>query len=190
MEASIFPTMTSALGRLPRPRHIIVPRLAHAGKAAVCGCGRKLGMARPTDTPELLRDECPTCHPAPTGRTWELRYPAGYIPLSLNDNDNRWKKAQRIRTWRNTTTILALQARIPALTRMAVHLYYAPRVRRRSDPLNLVATVKAVEDGLVDYNAVPDDTDRWVCSPPPVISEPDGRGSVWIVVEDLPPHRG
>lgn len=119
-------------------------------------------------------------------RTWTLQLPFTG-PLSMNDREHWRPKAKRVAHVRAVTALLATQARIPRLDRIAVELHYAPPDRRRRDPLNLVATLKPIEDGLVDARIVPDDTPQYVEPTMPVLDPPAGRpGSLHVVVRELP----
>ena len=59
------------------------------------------------------------------------------------------------------------------LAKVQIELHYIPRDKRRRDPLNLVATLKAVEDGIVDAGIIPDDTPEFSVPTMPVIDPPD-----------------
>lgn len=123
----------------------------------------------------------------PAQRTWLLELPLTK-PLSMNDRQHWRPKARMVSYVRRVTLLLAQQHKIPALTRIAVELHYAPRDDRRRDPLNLVATLKPVEDGLVDAGVVPDDTAEFVEPTMPRIDPPTGKGSLgrlYVVVRDL-----
>lgn len=94
-------------------------------------------------------------------------------PMSLNQRDNHWVKADKVRTVRDAVHILARAAKIPPCRKVAVTLIYTPRDRRRRDSLNLIPTQKACEDGLVDAKVVPDDTPVYLESRMPLIDLPD-----------------
>lgn len=112
-----------------------------------------------------------------TLREWTLILPMA-TPMSLNHRDNHWVRADKVKTVRDATHVLALQAKIPRCNKVAVTLIYTPRDGRRRDPLNLVPTLKACEDGLVDAKVVPDDTPQWLESRMPLIDAPDGSVGV------------
>lgn len=121
-------------------------------------------------------------------RTWLLELPQTK-PMSLNDRDHWRVKADKTAEYVDTTIVLAGQARIPALRRIQVLLAYGPRDRRVRDPLNLVQTLKAVEDGLVRAGVVPDDNPLYVESVMPVVLEPglanSAGGRLWVAVSEL-----
>jgi crossover junction endodeoxyribonuclease RusA len=79
-------------------------------------------------------------------------------PMSLNARMNWAVAAKMKKPYREAAHVLALQQKIPACKRVRVTLIYTPKDKRRRDPLNLVATLKLVEDGLVDAGVIPDDT--------------------------------
>lgn len=94
-------------------------------------------------------------------------------PLSLNDRVNRYARAKAVREYREAACWLAKAAKIPPCRVIRLVLVYVPRDRRRRDATNLVATLKAVEDGLVDAQVVPDDTPQHVRAEMPLIDLPD-----------------
>lgn len=110
-------------------------------------------------------------------------------PLSLNDRMHWMLKAKHTRQWREATLVLARAARIPSCERVKIELFYTPRDGRARDPLNLVATLKACEDGIVDAKVIPDDSALHHTSVMPVITEPGpvrARGNrLWLVVTKL-----
>lgn len=118
--------------------------------------------------------------------TWAFTLPITK-PLSMNDRQHWVVKAEAVQTLRNAAKILARQAKIPKCSKVRVTLVYEPRDDRRRDPLNLVATLKPVQDGLVDAKIVPDDTSEYMDSPMPLIDEPIGgrHGKLWVLVERI-----
>lgn len=126
-------------------------------------------------------------------RTWLLELPQTK-PMSLNDRDQWFVKAKKTKEYVDTTIVLARQAKIPPCGRIQVLLAYGPRDRRVRDPLNLVQTLKAVEDGLVRAGVVPDDNPLYVESVMPVILEPGPpngeNGRLWVCVTELPDTPG
>lgn len=123
----------------------------------------------------------------PAQRTWTFDLPMTK-PLSMNGRQHWRPKAREVSHVRRMTLLMAQQKRIPACTRIAVELHYAPRDARRRDPLNLVATLKPVEDGLVDAGVVPDDTEQYVEPTMPRIDPPLGAGGfgrIYVVVREL-----
>lgn len=128
-----------------------------------------------------------TAQAPPAQRTWLLELPLTK-PLSMNDRQHWRAKARLVAYVRRITCLLAQQQQIPSLTRIAVELHYAPRDTRRRDAINLAATLKPCEDGLVDAGVVPDDTAEYVEPTMPTIDPPTGKGSLgrlYLIVRDL-----
>lgn len=94
-------------------------------------------------------------------------------PLTLNDRAHYMVRAAAVRRLRHEAYIQAKAAGIPALERIQVEVHYVPRDRRRRDPLNLVATLKAIEDGIVDAGVIPDDTPDHSVPTMPIIQPAD-----------------
>ena len=103
---------------------------------------------------------------------WMLRLPIT-TPLSLNVEQHHAVRAKAVREVRQSVAQLARDAGIPPCTKIRVTLIYTPRDKRRRDSLNLVKTLKACEDGLVDAEVVPDDTPWYVESCMPLIDLPE-----------------
>jgi crossover junction endodeoxyribonuclease RusA len=122
-----------------------------------------------------------------TGRVWRLDLPMSR-PLSLNGREHWRRKAALVKRVRLLAFAKAQHVGVPALPRIAVELHYVPRDRRRRDPLNLVATLKPVEDGLVDAGVVPDDTPEYVEPTMPRLDPPDAAAAVrlYVLVRELP----
>lgn len=121
-------------------------------------------------------------------RSWTFDLPISK-PLSLNDRQHWAPRHREVRLVRDAAHQLARHLKIPPLKRIAVELHYAPRQRRSRDAINLSATLKPVEDGLVDAGVVPGDTGVHVEPTPAVIDEPTGHpGRLYVVVRELPAH--
>lgn len=108
-------------------------------------------------------------------RVWAIRLPYVKPPLSLNARQHWAARARETRRVRSDVRLLVRAARVPALARVRVQLEYTPRDARRRDTDNLVATLKAVCDGVVDAGVVPDDTPEFMGKPEPLITVPDRR---------------
>ncbi len=123
-------------------------------------------------------------------RTWTLELPFTK-PLSLNDRMTYWAKAAQTKLWRDAACILARHQRVPALPRITAQLFYVPRDDRRRDPLNLVASLKACEDGLVDAGVIVDDSQRYHESVMPrIVPKGPARKSgnrLWLVITEAQP---
>lgn len=159
------------------------------------GCDRPLGDATQAELDAAewhvpdVRDECPVCTPNPPGLVWTIVLPGTRPPISMNDRGRDPRaRARKIRNVRDGMRLLARAAGIPPLARLSAELHYAPRDKRTRDPLNLAATLKPIEDGLVDANLVPDDNPLYVQPTMPVIDPPTGMGTarLYIVITELP----
>lgn len=107
-------------------------------------------------------------------------------PLSLNARMHHMVKAKKTREVRDMAAMMTRAAKVPACRKIRVTLVYTPKDRRRRDPLNLVATLKACEDGLVDAGVVPDDNPLYVESVMPLIDAPEGKvdgGRLALLIE-------
>lgn len=118
--------------------------------------------------------------------TYELNT---HRPLTLNGSRGQhYARARLVKALRWRSKLGAINAGIPPCARVAVELHYAPRDRRRRDPMNLVATLKPVEDGVVDAGVIPDDTPQYSEPTVPVVDEPTGEaGRLYVVVRELEP---
>ncbi len=83
-------------------------------------------------------------------------------PLNLNHREHWAVKAKRVREVRELARRLAIAEGVPPLRKISVELHYCPRDKRRRDPLNLVAMLKPIEDGLVDAKIIPDDNPEYL----------------------------
>lgn len=120
-------------------------------------------------------------------RSWTFELPL-HRPLTLNGSRGQhFARARLVKTVRWRAKLGAIEAGIPPCARVAVELHYAPRDRRRRDPFNLIATLKPVEDGIVDAGVIPDDTPQYSEPTVPVIDTPTGQpGRLYVVVHELP----
>ncbi len=89
--------------------------------------------------------------------------------LSLNDRMKWPVKAKMTKPWREAAHVLARHAKIPPCKRIEVLLEYRPATNRARDALNLAATLKPIEDGIVDAGVIPDDNGKFHTSVMPVI---------------------
>ncbi len=151
------------------------------------------GDASPTpiggDAPPPLLTRPPGQKGKGTGdaRTWQLELPITK-PLSMNSRQHWRAKAKDVAAVRAAANRLAREAHIPALEQIIVELHYSPRDRRRRDALNLVATLKPCEDGLVDAGVVPDDTAEYVIPTMPILDPPNGKaGRLYLIVREATP---
>ncbi|KGF17384.1 crossover junction endodeoxyribonuclease RusA superfamily protein [Corynebacterium freneyi] len=108
-----------------------------------------------------------------TTTTHILWLPYSRPPLTANQRLHWAAKARITADVRRTTMLLARAAKLPRdREHVTVALHYVPRDRRRRDADNLVPTLKAACDGLVDAGLVPDDTPDQMAKHMPVIDPP------------------
>ena len=123
----------------------------------------------------------------PDADEWVLELPFT-TPLSLNDRTPWPVKAKATKAWRDAAHWLARSVGVPKSHSygVSIQLYYTPRDRRRRDPLNLVASLKAIEDGIVDAGVIKDDSSAYHRSEMPIITEPGparpGGNRLWVVI--------
>lgn len=106
-------------------------------------------------------------------------------PLTANQR-HHWRRRARLTAGvRSTTAALARSVGVPALGRCSVRLVWSVTDRRRRDVDNLVPTLKACADGLVDAEVVVDDVPALMTKHMPEIVLGERVGLV-LVVESLP----
>lgn len=122
-------------------------------------------------------------------RTWTFELPL-HRPLSLNGSRGQhYARARLVKTVRWRAKLAATEARIPACARVAIELHYAPRDRRRRDP---VQPDRDPQAGGGRHRRrgreIPDDTPLYSEPTVPVIDEPTGQpGRLYVVVRELEP---
>lgn len=111
--------------------------------------------------------------------------------LNLNVNLHWAPRNKRAQAWRHGAHIMARQARLPkGLLRVQVDAFVWKKTRVRYDPHNLMATLKPVIDGLVDYGLIPDDNTTHLAGP---FIHHGGYGTekLVLVIKNLEPlHNG
>lgn len=106
-------------------------------------------------------------------------------PLSENDRLHRFERAQRVRALRASTGLWG--RRIRGAERVEVTLIWVVSDRRKRDEDNVVPTLKALCDGLVDAKVVKDDTPQYMVKNMPVIEYRKGaKPHLELVVSVLP----
>jgi crossover junction endodeoxyribonuclease RusA len=104
-------------------------------------------------------------------------------PLNANQRLHWRQRSQRVALIRDTVTLLARNAHIPAANHIVVQLHFQPGDKRRRDASNLVPTQKPAVDGLVQAGIVPDDTAEWVTEHMPKLHPGPGKRRLWLTVE-------
>lgn len=105
-------------------------------------------------------------------------------PLSANQRLHWAKRATITKQVRQEAAWRARSKKLPAMRACQVTLHYRPRDNRRRDADNLVPTLKALCDGLVDAGLVPDDTPNYMMKHMPVIhpAERGKQGIMWLEI--------
>lgn len=102
-------------------------------------------------------------------------------PLTLNDRPHWAVKGRITKQVRTDAWTLARALKIPKMQAVITELVWFKGDNRRADAVNISATLKPLEDGLVDAGVLPDDSaDRILSS----------RESVILKRDDPYPERG
>ena len=126
------------------------------GKASPGVKRRVVGVKR-------VRVPPPVTAAATSADAWLFQLPYATPPLTLNQRLPWRIKARVTAEVRTAAFALAKHAKVPKnCSRVRVTLIYRPKDQRRRDAINLVSTLKAVEDGLVDARVVADDTPEYI----------------------------
>ena len=125
---------------------------------------------------------------------WNVFLPYNTPPLTANQRMHHRQRAQVVKNVRASARVVAQSLRIPGLPACQVELHYVPRDSRRRDADNLVPTLKAACDGLVDARIVPDDTPEWMDKRMPIIhrADPTRRNNerLWLFIIRLEARKG
>lgn len=90
-------------------------------------------------------------------------------PLNMNQRMHWAQKAKITKAIRHEAMIRCRATRIRKANHITVQLHYQPRDNRRRDSDNLVPTLKALCDGIVDAGVVTDDTPDYMTKIMPTI---------------------
>ena len=86
--------------------------------------------------------------------------------INANQRDHWAVRSRKTRAWRNTTHWLAKAAKLPQeLSHVSITGHVVKTNRARYDAHNLMPTLKAIVDGLVDYGLIPDDHNTHLTGP-------------------------
>jgi len=93
--------------------------------------------------------------------TTTFHFPWKSPPIHLNQRWKHW--AIKARTISDVRSMMHAKARhIPELGRIDVHLVWVVATKHRRDGINATPTLKALVDGLVDAEIIPDDTPEYL----------------------------
>ncbi|WIE65925.1 hypothetical protein DEI99_005145 [Curtobacterium sp. MCLR17_036] len=121
-----------------------------------------------------------------TGR-WTLHLPWEAPPLTANQRMHHMARHRNVKAVRTASAMLAANARIPELPACRVTLTWFVKTKHRRDADNIVPTLKALCDGLVDAGVVPDDTPDLMAKLMPVIGyRPEKPQTLELLIEAVP----
>jgi crossover junction endodeoxyribonuclease RusA len=109
-------------------------------------------------------------------REFTFRIPWTSPPLTSNQRLHWAKKAKITREVRGLTKVLV--RKVPDMDRIEVSLEWVVNTNHRRDVDNTVPTLKAICDGIVDAEIVPDDTPQWMVKVMPTIRHVRKRDDV------------
>lgn len=113
-------------------------------------------------------------------RTWTITIPAAVQFINLNQRMHWAQKAKLTRTWRAVAKLKARSAELPkGLTRVHIVAHVTKPTARQYDVHNLMPTLKACVDGLVDYGLIPDDTNAHLTGPD---LRQGGKGEAGVII--------
>jgi len=112
-------------------------------------------------------------------RVYQFEIPWTRPPISLNDRLHYRTEATRVKMMRQYACTIAHD--IPFMDRIQVELTWVVADRRRRDDENPVPVLKALCDGLVDADIVPDDTHEFMVKRMPVIEYRKGATAHFVL---------
>jgi len=99
-------------------------------------------------------------------RKWTLTVPAPCEYINLNSRMHWAQKAKLTKAWRLCTRLTATAEALPTnLERVHIVAHIIKPTNRQYDAHNLLPTLKAAIDGLVDHGLIPDDTNKHLIGP-------------------------
>lgn len=97
---------------------------------------------------------------------WTITIQSELPMLNLNQRYHWAKKAQLTKHWRRIAMLNAMLADLPKdLQNVHITAHVIKSTSRQYDVHNLMPTLKACVDGLVDYGLIPDDTNKHLTGP-------------------------
>lgn len=102
----------------------------------------------------------------PPDGPWTITIPADLAWLNLNQRTHWAAKAKLTKAWRGMAYAVAVCSLLPkGLDRVHIIAHITKPTARQYDVHNLMPTLKACVDGLVDYGLIPDDTNKHLIGP-------------------------
>ena len=119
-------------------------------------------------------------------RTWTLTIPAVVPFLNLNQRMHWAPKAELTRKWRQTALMTAQVGGLPkGLAKVHVTAHITKPTRRAFDVHNLIPTLKAIIDGLVDHGLVADDSTKYLTGPDMRVNPDTGPAAVVVTITEM-----
>jgi len=119
-------------------------------------------------------------------RTWTVTVASELPMLNLNQRLHWAKKAAMTKHWRRLALTNAMAAGLPRnLSRVHIVAHVTKPTNRQYDVHNLLPTLKAAVDGLVDYGLIPDDTNQYLVGPD-LRQGGKGEPGITITITELP----
>lgn len=113
--------------------------------------------------------------------TWTVTIPTIVEFINLNQRLHWAEKARLTRAWRNAAKQFATNADLPkGVGRVHITAHIIKSTSRQYDVHNLMPTLKACVDGLVDYGLIEDDTNDRLTGPD---LRQGGKGTPGIRIE-------
>lgn len=120
------------------------------------------------------------------GRTATLTIPAPAAWISMNQRLHWAKKAELTRTWRLAAAVAARKAELPkGLPHVHITATVTKPSRRAFDVHNLLPSLKAAIDGLVDYGLIEDDSTKYLTGPDMRVNPETGPASVVLEIVEI-----
>ncbi|QNL30260.1 RusA-like resolvase [Microbacterium phage ClearAsMud] len=116
---------------------------------------------------------------------YRLRLDYERPPISENSRMNRYQRSRLVKELRTTAGWWARSLRVRA-EHVEVRLVWVVTDARKRDEDNVVPTLKALCDGLVDGGLVPDDTPQYMTKRMPTIERRDGDVAHLELVVSVP----
>ena len=111
---------------------------------------------------------------------WTITIPAPCQLINLNSRMHWAPKAEMTRAWRTAAHVAASKAKLPkGLDRVHIVAHVIKPTSRAYDVHNLMPTLKAAIDGLVDFGLISDDTNAHLTGPD---LRQGGKGELGVII--------
>lgn len=117
--------------------------------------------------------------------TWTLTILAPTDWINLNQRLHWAEKARRTKAWRLAGQVYARNQSMPqSLHKVQITAHIIKPTARQYDAHNLIPTVKAIIDGLVDYQLITDDTNKHLIGPD-MREGSKGQAGVQLTIKEI-----